>query len=98
MIKVKTKTDQSFTNELNVIPPETQYLSESYVLRIPANDQHLHSPWQLRLYALELLEKEIGDEVQLTSLRVKKPRLVAKGTAKLRGQAPHARLFVTIKF
>lgn len=98
MTKTKIKTDNNFINELDVIPPETRYLSERYVLKVPVSDRHFQSPWHLRLYALELLEKEIGDEVQLTSMKVKKPRAVAKSAARLRGREPHARLYVTIKF
>lgn len=96
--KIKMKNHDSFIEELAVIPPETQHLSKKFLVRIPATDRHFKSPWHLRLYALQLLEQQIGDEVQLTSMRVKKPRLLSKGTARLRGREPVARLYVTIEF
>jgi hypothetical protein len=40
----------------------------------------------------------MGDEAQVTSLKVKKPHLVRKTVAKLKGSEPQARLLVTIKF
>lgn len=84
--------------ELPVIPPETHYLSAKYVLEIPTGDNHLKDPWQLRLHALKLVQHKIGDEVQLTALRVKKPSPAKKALAKLLKREPGVRLYVTVKF
>lgn len=80
-------------------PPEIEYVSESYVFKVPVTSRHLKNPWHLRLYAAQLVQKQIGDnEIQLTSLKVKQPRLTSKATAKLFKRVPEVRLYVTIKF
>lgn len=79
-------------------PPEPKYVAEHYILRIPVTDKHFKSPWELRKHAAKLLEKELGDDVQLTSLKVKQPGYPAKLWAKLTGKVPEAKLHVTIKF
>jgi hypothetical protein len=85
-------------DKLSFLPPEPQYIAEQEVYKIPISDWHLKKPWELRLYASELVTRHLGDEVQVTSLKLKKPRAVRKTWAKLRRQEPTARLFVTIKF
>ncbi len=92
---LETKTPQ---DKLAFVPPETHYIAIKRVVKIPISDEHFKDPWQLRLYAADLVQKQIGDEVQITALKVKKPHLLAKTAAKLRHQEPQARLFVTIKF
>jgi hypothetical protein len=79
-------------------PPETKYIASVHVLKVPVTDEHFGNPWRLRLYAADLLAQEIGDEAQLTDLKVKKPSLAAKSLARLLGTVPNARLYATIKF
>jgi hypothetical protein len=91
--------NQDKTNDnLSIVPPETSYIVEKRVLWIPANDPHLNDRWQLRLYAEKLLEKELGDEVQLTSLKVKKPGIMRRAKSKLKKQESQVRLIATVKF
>jgi hypothetical protein len=96
--KTKTIETEETMEDLPFAPPEMHYLSERYILRLPLNDEHFESPWKLRVYITKVLERQLGDEAQVTSLRVKKPHLVAKGKAKLLKYQPTARLFVTVKF
>jgi hypothetical protein len=79
-------------------PPEPGYISEKEVFEIPLTDPRLQKPWELRLYATELVRKRLGDEAQVTSLKVKKPGVLSKARARLSGQEPLAHLCVTIKF
>lgn len=79
-------------------PPEPEYVAEQYIIKIPATDKHFNSPWELRKYASKLLEKEIGDYAQLTSLKVKHPGRLAKTWAKLTKKEPLASLHMTVKF
>ena len=79
-------------------PPEPGYIAEKEVFEIPISDERLNKPWELRLYAAELVAKKVGDQAQVTAVKVKKPRLARKTLAKLRKQEPQARLYVTIKF
>jgi hypothetical protein len=79
-------------------PPETHYLAECYTVRVPLSQAPLHDRWQLRLYAEKELERRLGDFVQLTSLKVRKPHLISKTKARLLKREPEARLLVTIKF
>jgi len=84
--------------KFELIPPEIEYMSAQYVLAIPVTDRHLNNPWKLRLRAAKLLERKLGDHVQLTALKVKRPGLKARLTAWLHHQVPTARLYVTVKF
>jgi hypothetical protein len=84
--------------DLPFAPPELHYLAERYTVRIPITDKHFESRWELRVYAEKVLEEKLGDSVQLTSMRVKKPHLISKTKSKLRKEVPHARLLVTVKF
>jgi hypothetical protein len=79
-------------------PPDTHYLAKRYLVLIPNSDSRVSDRWQLRLYAEKQLEKELGDEVQLTSMKVHRPHLAAKTKAWLQRREPQTRLLVTIKF
>lgn len=85
-------------SDLSIIPPETNYIVEKRELWIPVDDPHLKDKWQLRLYAEKLIEQQMGDEVQLTGLKVKKPGPLHRTRAKFKKQEPQVRLIVTIKF
>lgn len=86
------------TQKLAMEPPEPGYVSERYVISIPATDKHLDNPWELRIYANKVINKKLGDEVQLTSLKVKRPGPLASSIAKLLRRTPKAKLYVTTKF
>jgi hypothetical protein len=83
---------------MDLIPPETHYLSSHYTVTLPADDKHFKSPWELRKFAARLVESKLGDEAQITSLKVKKPGLLERLTSRLRHRTPNAHLHVTIKF
>ncbi len=93
MSKIKTQEDRFV-----LAPPEQGYISEKYVLKVPVTDRHLHNPWHLHVYATTLLEQKLGDEVQVTSLKVKKPHLPTRAATRLLRREPQARLYVTVKF
>lgn len=84
--------------DLPFAPPETDYLAERYIVRIPIDDEHFEDRWKLRVYAEQVLEKQLGDAVQLTSMRVKKPHVIAKSKAKILKRTPTVRVYVTVKF
>ena len=84
--------------DLPFAPPETRELSENYIVWVPISQAPWHDRWQLRLYAEKELEARLGDQVQLTSMRVHKPHLISKTKARLLKREPEARLVVTIKF
>jgi hypothetical protein len=96
--KKDTKIVEDVPEDLPFAPPEMHYLAERYIVRIPLDDEHFADRWQLRVYAERVLEQQLGDTVQLTSLRVKKPHVIAKSKAKLLKRPPMARLVVTVKF
>ena len=79
-------------------PPEPGYIAEKQVFLISMNESRMRTPWGLRLYAEELVRERLGDDAQITSVKVKKPKLMSKAKAKLSHQEPPARLCVTIKF
>jgi hypothetical protein len=85
-------------DKLALEPPEPQYISSDYLLRIPLSDPHLDDPWKLRLYAAKLLKKKIGDDAQITDLKVKKPHFTSRLWARLLRRVPEAKLYVTVKF
>jgi len=79
-------------------PPEPDYISERRVIKIPVTNRNLKDRWQLRLYAEKQIERETGDSVQLTSLKVRQPSLMARTLARLFRKTPNAKLYITIKF
>lgn len=85
-------------NKLPFEPPEPAYVAEVYVLKIPVTDKHFKSPWELRKHALKMIEKELGDSVQLTDLKVNLPNPWSRGLSKLLRKTPQAKLRATIKF
>ena len=95
---MKIKMEAEEPEKFDVIPPEIEYMSARYTIHVPVTDRHFENPWKLRLFAAKLLERRIGDQIQLTSLKVKKPGPAAKAVAKLRHQIPNAQLRETIKF
>lgn len=102
MLLFKTKTTVIETSvdddRFELVPPETHYLSSRYIVKIPVTDRHLNNGWELRKHATKLLEKNLGDEAQVTDLKVKKPHLIHKSVAKIRHQTPYAKAYVTVKF
>jgi hypothetical protein len=103
-IKLKNKPEKIINQELEqpeelpFVPPETHYISERYEIEVPLNDEHFESPWKLRVYAVKLVEHRLGDSVQVTKVKVRKPHLIAKSKARLLKRQPTARLYLTIKF
>jgi hypothetical protein len=96
---VKAQKEDLLTQEdYPMAPPETHFLADRYVVKVPISDPHFESPWELRLHVAKLLKRHIGDEVELTSMKVKKPHLIAKTKARVLKQVPCARAIVTIKF
>jgi hypothetical protein len=79
-------------------PPEPEYLSAKFKVNIPVNDPHFDDKWDLRKYAAKLVENKVGDEVQVTDMRVKMPGAVKKFIARLLGRTPEAKLYLTVKF
>ena len=96
--KVIEDIPEETLEELPFVPPETHELSERYIVRVPLSQAPWHDRWQLRLYAEKELEQRLGDQVQLTSMKVHKPHLLSKTKARLLKREPEARLIVTIKF
>jgi hypothetical protein len=99
--KVSPKTieePQETYESLPFAPPDTHYLAERYTVLIPVSDERVNDHWQLRLYAEKQLEARLGDEVQLTSMKVHKPHVLSKTKARILKREPEARLVVTVKF
>ena len=84
--------------DLPFAPPEMHYLSTRYIVRIPVTDEHLKDRWDLRVYAAKLVERKLGDEAQVTAMKVRRPHLISKTKARLRNEVPQARLLLTVKF
>jgi hypothetical protein len=94
-VKIDSRVD---VQELPFVPPDTHFLSEHFIVQLPVSDPHFEDPWKLRVHVAKIIERRLGDHVQLTSMKVKKPHLVAKSVARLRRREPCARAFVTIEF
>jgi hypothetical protein len=102
--KTKTKAKEQFVQEPEapeeypMVPPEVHFLADRYVVKVPLSDPHFSSPWELRVHVARLLQRHLGDEVELTSIKVKKPRLIGKTKAKLLKQELCAKAIVTVNF
>ena len=94
----KNKKLESSQPDLPLIPPEVHFLADRYMVKLPLSDPHFANPWELRVHVAKILERHLGDQIELTSMKVRRPHLLAKTKAKLRGQTPYARAYVTLKF
>ena len=105
MTKTKTKQkkelvqeDELQTEEYPMVPPEVHFLSDRYVVKLPVSQMPKGSAWDLRLHIAGVLEQRLGDHVEVKSLKVKKPHLIAKSKARLLKREPVVRAFVTVEF
>ncbi len=85
-------------NRLPLVPPEVRFLANQYVFKLPLEDLRSKSPWELRVHVAKMLEYHLGDEVEMTGMKIKKPHLIAKTKARVFRREPYARAIVTIKF
>lgn len=97
-IKQPAPLEEAAQEEYPMVPPEVHFLADRYVVKVPMSDPHFSSPWELRVHVARLLQRHLGDEVELTSMKVKKPHLIGKTKARLFKQEPCARAVVTVKF
>ena len=79
-------------------PPEPEYISAKFKLKLPVSDPHFDTPWELRKYSTRLVVNKVGDEVQVTDMKIKQPGFFSRLWARLRGREPEAKVFVTVKF
>ena len=98
MNKTKIKDTQDSQENYPLIPPEVHFLADKYLVKLPLSELQFEDPWDLRLRVAEILEGHLGDHVELTSLKVKKPHLLAKSAARFRRQPVYARAYATINF
>ena len=105
MIKTKTQSKQAVSQteepvqeEYVMVPPEVHFLADRYIVKLPISDPHFADPWELRVHVAKVLESRLGDEVEMTSMKVRKPHLLAKTKARLLKREPVARAIVTVKF
>jgi hypothetical protein len=89
---------EEIEDHMALVAPEVDFISTRYVVKIPYNDEHFKDHWKLRLYAAKLVERKLGDDVQLTSLKIHKPSSWNRIVAKMLGRIPSAKLYVTLKF
>lgn len=105
MPKTKTKSKSKVIQEAEpqseeypMIPPEVHFLSDKYLVKLPLSQVPQDSAWDLRLHIAGVLEQRLGDHVEVKSLKVKKPRLIAKSKARLLKREPVLRAYVTVEF
>jgi hypothetical protein len=99
MKKQKLQIDDTDNDTLPFQPPEIKYIADRHVVKIPIDDPHFSgSPWELRLFATKLVEREVGDEVQVTSIEIKQPSPLTKSVVGMFGRVPNARVYATVKF
>ncbi|SRR6266404_7399622 len=97
--KTKKLKKEETIDDMPFVPPEIHELAEQYIVQLPASDPYFtKSRWEQRLHIERILEQRLGDAVQLTSIKVRKPHIIAKTKARLLKCEPCARAFVTIKF
>jgi hypothetical protein len=94
----KNKNSPEIQQDLPLIPPEVRFLSDRYIVKLPLSDPHFKNPWELRLHVAKILEGHLGDTIELTSLKIRRPHFIAKTKARLLKREPYARAYVTLKF
>ena len=105
MTKTKTKKTNAVLpeeelqpEEYPMVPPEVHFLSDKYVVKLPVSQLPSGSAWDLRLHIAGVLEQRLGDHVEVKSLKLKKPHLIAKSKARLLKREPVVRAYVTVEF
>jgi ubiquitin-protein ligase len=96
--KLKEEIQEDIQEDYPMVPPEVHFLSDRYMVKLPLGDPHFSNAWDLRVHVAKVLESHLGDAVELTSMKVKKPHLLRKSVAKIRRQELYARAYVTVKF
>lgn len=94
----KLEAVEETLEDLPFAPPDMHYLAEHYVVKIPLSHISGEKGWDLRLHVAKILQNAIGDEIELTNLKLRQPHLMAKSIARLRRHEPYARAYVTVKF
>ncbi len=75
-----------------------QFIYESYTVAVPLKDSFLDDPTEVKKYAKKTIKKHLGDEVDVSKVKVKKPGMFKKSMSKLVGRQPMAHLLVVTKF
>lgn len=95
--KIKSETEK-VDEKFDIEPPEIEYIAAKYVISVPVDKVNLKDKWNLRLYASKVLKQKIGDEVQLTSMKVRRQPWLSRNMGRLVGRSPRVDLLVTTKF
>jgi hypothetical protein len=87
-------TEDNFTVE----DINSQYLFSTHEILVDNSLKSLNTPEGLKAYAAKTLKRIMGDEVTVSSVKLKRPGLISKLASKKKGKNPQARLYVITKF
>ena len=77
---------------------ENQFIYESYVVTVPADNSFLDDPKKLTTYAKKTVKRHLGDEAEVSKVKLKKPGLVKKGFDRILRRQVMASFIVVTKF
>jgi hypothetical protein len=93
MTKEKTMDNENFEVAL-----DNQFIFSKHKIVVDNSLKSLDSLESAKKYAKRALQRVMHDEVEISSIKVKRPGVFRKGALKLVRKSPKARLFVTTKF
>jgi hypothetical protein len=96
-MRIVQKT-KNIEDDLAIAPPVAESISAKYIIKLPVSDAHFKNLEAIKAYATKLLEKKLGDDVEINRLKIKKPGLASKLVSKVFDKTPNARLYITVDF
>jgi phage gp46-like protein len=80
------------------VPLDNQFILSKHKIVVDNSLKSLDSLESAKKYAKQALQRVMHDEVEINSIKIKRPGIFKKGTLKLVRKSPKARLYVTTKF
>ena len=79
-------------------PPEDQAVREIYIIAVEYTDKLNSNDDYLKSYASKLLKRQLGDDAEVESVKVKKPGRVSRRISRALNRVPQAKLHIKTKF
>jgi hypothetical protein len=91
--------DQDQNLDQEFIPESVnQFIFSTHKILVDSSLKSLQNPETAKRYAKRIINRVVGDEAEVSSIKVKMPSIISKSLAKLSKKTPQARLYVVTKF
>lgn len=90
---------QDQNQEKEFIPEiENQTIFSKHKILVDSSLKSLQTPEGVNSYAKKAVKRVIGDDAEISAVKLKRPNIFKKASAKLFNRTPQAKLYVTTKF